>query len=224
LQPLRYAASDAAAFGDFLKSPRGGGIAPDRIEILLDGEATRLAVQTKLAYLAERANEGDTVFLFVAGHSIVTPRGLSYFMPVDGAASSVVATGVNLREAQDLLDSGLAHVKTRIAFFDLETAGTSTAPPFQAHETKGLLLMFAARPGEPRVENDNLQHGAFAGALLEGLMGKAAQPGADGVDVKDLVDYVAARVPELTGGKQHPVVVGDFDPTLRLSFLNRPAR
>src|SRR5687767_4232778 len=74
VEPLRYAASDAQAMADFLMSPRGGGLRPDRVTILLEGEATRFAVTSTLGPLGEKAEAGDSVYIFIAGHGFLTPR------------------------------------------------------------------------------------------------------------------------------------------------------
>src|SRR5262249_12393525 len=70
-EPLKYAALDASAMADFLRSPRGGGFLPDHVDELLEGEATRDAILTKLGGpngLIKKVKESDRVYVFIAGH------------------------------------------------------------------------------------------------------------------------------------------------------------
>src|SRR4026209_512699 len=53
VEPLQYAASDAQAVADFLLSPRGGGLRPERVTTLLEGDATADAVRIQLASLGD---------------------------------------------------------------------------------------------------------------------------------------------------------------------------
>ena len=71
-------------------------------------------------------------------------------------------------------------------------------------------VVFASSLGDQvSFELDELKHGAFTQALIEGIaQGKAdldAGAGRDGViNVEELLTYLRARVPQLTGGAQMP--------------------
>ncbi len=46
-EPLRYAATDALAFSEFVKSPRGGGVPADHVYTLLEDQASRTGVPNR---------------------------------------------------------------------------------------------------------------------------------------------------------------------------------
>ena len=68
----------------------------------------------------------------------------------------------------------------------------------------GFFLLAAAKPGEQSKERSALSHGAFTYAVLEGIEGQADADGDGSLSVSELFGYVARRVPQLTGGGQHP--------------------
>jgi len=62
-------------------------------------------------------------------------------------------------------------------------------------------------------------HGAFTQALLEAF-GRAADTNHDGViSVSELTDYLARRVPALTGGKQQPGIEMRFQSDILVAGL-----
>src|SRR5207237_4338175 len=67
-EPLHYAATDALAYSDFIKSPRGGGVPGDHVYTLLEDEASRTGVLVKLEELQDKVQPGDTVYIYIAGH------------------------------------------------------------------------------------------------------------------------------------------------------------
>src|SRR2546428_8481067 len=108
---LRYAAADAQAFAQFLRSPRGGALSPDKVQLLVDGGATAFAVRTALGFLGRKVQEDDVVYIFIAGHGDVTPEDLSYFIPADGVAANVYATSINFDELKALVEKNLLKTK-----------------------------------------------------------------------------------------------------------------
>ena len=121
-EPLLYAASDAAAFGEFLKSPRGGGIPEDHVFVLLEDQATRFGVLVALEELQGKVQRGDTVYVYITGHGFIKNR-VGYFIPSDGALNLPAATAINFSHLKDMVESGLAHANTRILVTDMCNAG-----------------------------------------------------------------------------------------------------
>ncbi len=236
-EPLKFAASDAQAFSDFLQSPRGGGIPREHVSTLVEDQATRTGVLLELGALQEKVQKGDTVYLYLAGHGIMSGRS-GYFIPSDGDPRSAVASAVPFVQLKSMIEADLAHAKNRIVITDICHAGRIGAKP-EALAAKiqnlineefqnlrgaggGFLNLFASRPSESSWEREDLGHGVFTHALLEALNGKAVGPGEAVADARRVVDFVRAEVPKYTAGQQHPVANDDFDPTLPLSFPGRP--
>jgi uncharacterized caspase-like protein len=69
----------------------------------------------------------------------------------------------------------------------------------------GAVVFASSRGVETSRESSAWGHGAFTYALLNGLNGEASLLHQDVITMKELDTYVSAKVPELTGGAQHPV-------------------
>ena len=85
-EPLKYAASDASSIADFLQSPRGGGFLKDHIHVLLEGDATLRNVGAKLSgplRLSTKVKEGESVYVFLAGHGYTEDGIGKYVRAVD---------------------------------------------------------------------------------------------------------------------------------------------
>jgi len=77
----------------------------------------------------------------------------------------------------------------------------------------GVTVVVSSTGAQYAVESDNLAHGAFTWALLEGVGRGSADADGDGdVRVSELLRYVGDRVPALTQGAQQPVA-RRVDPT-----------
>ncbi len=238
VQPLEYAASDALAVAEFLMSPRGGGLRQDRVELLLEGDATAEAVRTTLGFLGEKVQDGDSVYIFIAGHGSLTPRGLGYFIPSDGTLANVYASAVNFRELKELVEENLAHSGVRVLITDICHAGrigAEIARPTEANQNRvndylakiapdsgAFLNLLASQPHESSFESARFGQGMFTYAVLQALNGRSVQPGSPFADAKSVVEFVKAEVPRLTGNQQNPLSNSDFDPALPLAYLDRP--
>jgi tetratricopeptide (TPR) repeat protein len=236
-EPLRYAATDALAFSEFLKSPRGGGILPDHVFTLLEDQASRTGILVTLEELQDKVQPGDTVYVYLAGHGYTKTR-VGYFIPSDGDLTSPAASAVNFSHLKDMVESGLAQTRTRVLVTDICNAGrigpqtSETAQKIQNLINEHLLAvkpgngtflnLLASRPTEASWEREDLGGGVFTHTLLDALNGKAALSGEAVLGAKKLVDYLAAEVPRYTANQQHPMVNDGFDPALPMAFLDKP--
>ena len=236
-EPLRYAASDALAFSEFVKSPRGGGVPADHVYTLLEDQASRTGVLVTLEELQDKVQPGDTVYVYIAGHGYTKQR-VGYFIPSDGDLTSPAASAINFSHLKDMVESGLAQTQARILVTDICNAGrigpqtSELAQKIQnlinehllaVKPGKGTFLnLLASRPNEASWERDDLEGGVFTHTLLDALNGKAASSGESVLGTKKLVDYIAAEVPKYTANQQHPMVNEGFDPAYPLAFLDRP--
>lgn len=238
-EPLLYASTDAQSVADFLKSPRGGAVPEDHLFTLLEGMASRYELLVQIEALQEIVQNGDTIYIYIAGHGHINRRGIGYFIPSDGDLRIPAATAVPFSSIKELIDLGLAHAKNRILITDICHSGrigpekTQLASKIQnlinaelmkLGERPGgtFLNLLASQPTEPSWESDELGHGIFTYSLLEALNGKAAPTDAKLVHADAVVDFVRNEVPRWTGNQQNPVANDSFDPTLTLSYLDRP--
>ena len=238
-EPLRYAASDADSFSQFLGSPRGGQIPPEHVFTLLEDQATRRAIEVELELMQDRVRRGDTVYIYVAGHGFINRRGLGYFIPSDGDLRVPASTSVSFSVLKEMVDLGLAQAERRILITDLCNSGrigperTDLADKIQnlinaellklgAGRPGSFLNLLASRPTEASWESDDLGRGVFTHTLLEALNGSGAAEGDLVVEAAEMVDYVSREVPKYTGNQLHPMANENFDPDIPLSFLDQP--
>jgi formylglycine-generating enzyme required for sulfatase activity/uncharacterized caspase-like protein len=234
IRPLRYAGADARAVYDFLVDPKGGGYLKANVQLLLDGQATLTAVRSALGTtLARRAVQGDTVFIYYAGHGAPEadlanrePDGYAKFLvPYDADAKDLFATAINMAEVETFfsrikadtvllaLDTcysgagggrGFAHLP---AGRDITLKGDFLARLAQG---KGRAILTAADTNEVALELPDLGHGLFTYHLLDALRGKADPQGKGYVTLQDAYAYVydrVARQSRRVSGNQNPKLI-----------------
>ena len=92
LPEVRFARRDAIAVREYFE--RALGVPKDHITTLLDDDATKLGIQIAVAdELSSHIKEGDTVFVYFAGHGAP-----GYLIPSDGTPQSLVRSGYRLDE------------------------------------------------------------------------------------------------------------------------------
>jgi uncharacterized caspase-like protein len=236
--PLKFAASDARAFAEFLKSPRGGSFPEDHVITLVEDQATRFRIFSEFESLQDKVRSGDKVFIFMAGHGIVNRRGIGYFVPSDGDVAMLAPTSVPFSFLKELVELGLGGVRDRILVTDLCHSGRIGPETSQLSEKiqnlinrellglqggkQGFINLLGSRPTEPSWERDDLEGGVFSHILLEALNGEAAEPGSESLKAEQVVAYVMMEVPRFTANQQHPMVNQDFDREVALAYPQLP--
>ncbi len=238
-EPLLYASTDAQSFADFLRSPRGGSLPEDHVFTLLESKASRYELLVQIESLQDTVQDGDTIYIYIAGHGFINRRGIGYFIPSDGDLKVPAATAVPFSSIKELIDLGLAHAKNRILITDICHSGRIGPEKSQLAEKIQNLInaeflklgegaggtflnLLASRPSEPSWESDELGHGVFTYALLEALNGKGGTDAQKLVRAENVVDFVRAEVPRWTGNQQNPMANDTFNPELPLADLERP--
>ena len=221
---LRFARADAQAFADFLISAKGGGIAGDQIQMLLDGKATRDAIDAAIKTINEKARgEKNTLILFVASHGFApdpdkTNQPEPYIVTADAYKQDVKTTGYPMAEFRTLIAKETQEFGRVIAYVDIchaammhVASGKQDLEPavkavFDDGRTNvGVLLAAKGNAYEaPQFGN----HGAFTYSVLKGLNGDAQPTHPPAITLGDLFDYVLHGVRGLTAGKQQPDTFG----------------
>lgn len=169
-----------------------------------------------------QTTNNDFTLVFMAGHGVEDEAGSTFFLPEDGDPERLISTGVAQADLQSILARSIAGKV--VAFLDICHAGGAVLSqgrrglPDQtkmvnelAQAGDGLMVFAAARASEVAVELPQEGHGAFTEALLEGLEGKADPMHAGSVRTDELNGFLADRVRDLTGGRQHPVMLRPRD-------------
>ncbi len=240
IRPLKYAHADALAAEQFLRSPRGGGLAPEDILLLTNEQATAGAIRNAFETLLMRTTPQDTVVILLAAHGAVVenPRSRSrgaFLVAYDSDPEDLNATGLSMSVVQKFIREDLAKTARVLAFIDACRSGTIGTIPDRsklkinaaldslAQTDSQLFLFTASRPGEISYEGRQYGggHGAFSFFLLQGLNGAADFDANGRVNVNELVNYVQQKVAEATVDKQHPREAGTLDMNIGVSNLSK---
>ncbi|MEO0604311.1 MAG: PQQ-binding-like beta-propeller repeat protein, partial [Myxococcota bacterium] len=180
------AGTDAEAIRDWLTTT--GGLAPERVALLLDDGALTLAaaepgrpiantranvLEVTERWLGERARPGDTVFVYFSGQATADgPRAL--VLPRDARAPLPTDTGLDLGR----LGQTLAALEvTPVVWLDTSFAGRGE-PTGRPTDTLDLATLFpspqrvvwlAASPDTVAVDATQRPYGAFTDTLLRSL-------------------------------------------------------
>lgn len=215
LPHFRFCKADAEAIASALQHPRAGTFTAVDARLLPDGAATRDKVQAAFEDLVAKSRPEDTVFIYVAGAGWENPETGDYeFFPQDYAMGEHGAPGKNAISGS-LLKSWLDKVqaKNQVVVFDtgfLESAinaltAQQSAVALKVAELSGRkLAIFGASGLEPELEE--VGHGAFTYALLEGLSGKADTAPRDGkITARELEAYLYNRLLAMTAERHQPM-------------------
>jgi tetratricopeptide (TPR) repeat protein len=226
---LRFAHRDALDFSEFLKSGRGGSLAPDvNLKVLVDRNATVAAVRNALnTVLKDKAGPNDTAILFVACHGASDNTG-AYLMLYDTDPQNLAQTALSMEELRQLVAGQLARVKLVVAYVDACRSGRIAV----IHKSlkgierpDGILFGFtASEASESSYERADLGggHGVFSWFLDQALNGEAKGNRGQTVTVDNVIQYVREKVREATGGRQNPDTFGTFDRQTMLADLRLP--
>ncbi|HLK61042.1 MAG TPA: caspase family protein, partial [Chthonomonadaceae bacterium] len=215
---LKFAAADAAAFGALWKGQGGGLYQKVEVTQLTDAQATSASIRAAFEQLQNAATSADSVAIFLSGHGVQANANDYYFAAQDIDASSlesVKQTGL----PWTVLQTTLSALKARRVFMFLDACHSGNALGGQQSSNErmaellvkqgGVMVFSSSRGSEYSYELEDLQHGAFTAAILEGIgQGKAdfdIGGQRDGtITAEELLAYLRARVPQLTGNMQTP--------------------
>ncbi|MFM7450181.1 MAG: SUMF1/EgtB/PvdO family nonheme iron enzyme [Leptolyngbyaceae cyanobacterium] len=203
LQPLNYAVQDAESIQDFFLNEAGfeqvyyfSDHSP-RIETP-KGPIRSLPTFANLKrFLRERFQQpfletGDNFWFFFAGHGELQ-EGHDYLMPVDADPGNLEETALRISDITAYLrNCGADNV---VLLLDAcRSQGRRSGLGFGVETQPGMVTVYSCSPREASYEIEDLRHGAFTYALLEGLRLQGMQNCAT---VERLDQYLRYQVPEL---------------------------
>lgn len=210
--------TDAQGLGDILRHPAYCAYPPNRVETLTAEGPTRQHIRDALARLAERTSEQDTVVVYFSGHGyrVTSSMGAAYYLlphgydvdrlyetAISGQELSAALLSIPHRKMLLLLDcchaGGLDNIKAPGLTL------TPAAIPLEAAEK------FGEGSGRMVIASSFAHEKSFAGkpysatlALIEALCGVGAAQQDGFAYVADLSLHAREKVPQCTGGRQHP--------------------
>jgi hypothetical protein len=211
---------DARDLSALLLAPERCGYDPEKVQLLLNGAATREAILAALDRMREVAEPSDTVCIYFSGHGWRSKESdESFLLPVDASRGALDATAISAPVLSErlgaikagrllvLLDAchagGAGTIKDG---FDVapEERNISAESIDLLSEGSGRAIMCSSRVDETSLVLPAARNSAFTTALLEGMGGAADFHGVGSIKLFSLYEYIAERVPELTNDRQHP--------------------
>ena len=218
---LKFTDDDAYQIYAFLKSPEGGALPDEQIQVLIDENATRKNIMESMRKLFLQADENDVVIMYYSGHGYP-----GAFLPVDydGYYNQLYHN-----EVTALLKQSKA--KHKLVLADACHSGSLTAmkAPVQstlkkyytAFETSkgGTALLMSSKGEEFSLEDRGLRQGIFSHFLIRGLKGEADKNKNKIVTIKELYDFVFDKVRHYTNQIQSPSLTGDYDNSMPVAVI-----
>ena len=214
---LQFPAKDAADISQVFQQQAGKLFDKVEVNLLVNDQATEGNILKAMDQLAASSRPGTVTLYFFSSHGGTNAEKSSYFLvPFDFTQGSWGVDGKAIKERLDatqgrtlmLMDTchsgnvlgenrmrSLADNMNRIRFInELLQSGPGT-------------VVFSSSTGaQTSLESPAWNNGAFTKALREGLAGGADPTKSGRVTTDALEAFVRQRVPEITGGRQTPVV------------------
>ncbi len=208
---LTYCVADAKTITGYFKADQ---VAPERIILLANEDASRKAIIGALQYVAKNIGNNDSLFFFYSSHGAGDNSGTTYFITFDTVYDELTTTGLPMQE----LKNNIEKITCRNIVMMIDTCHSGGVKSLGRQDEKALAklvrsankqtrvaILTSSRTHESSIESKRWQHGAFTYFMLDGLSGTADNFPRDGrVSVTELFDYVMVAVPRATDRAQHP--------------------
>ncbi len=170
--------------------------------ILLNDKATKSRILKAIKKVFNSALENDIVVFFFSGHGY--PGG---FCASDG--------NLGYDEVRKAMSESMS--KNKMMFVDACRSGgmrvddTSAQGAITSAKKANVMLFLSSRNNENSIERRDMKNGSFTTYLQKGLRGNADSNRDRVITAKELFDFVHNGVSKVSGGKQHPVMWGNFN-------------
>lgn len=225
IQQLHFAGSDAARFLKTLQDKAGTSVEIVSQTLLRDADASREAILAKLNETIAKAEPGDSILLFIAGHGVQAPDKNYYLATSATRVDNIEHTSLRWSD----LSNALAKAHSRIAvFLDTCQSGNAGTDFFATNDASvsalidrapsGILIFSASKGREESEELAEHGGGIFTTAVIDALSKKETDRNHNGViEASELYASAKRAVVEATEGRQTPWfarndMVGDFVP------------
>jgi len=170
--------------------------------ILLNDRATKSRILKAIKKVFNKASENDIVVFFFSGHGY--PGG---FCAYDG--------NLGYDEVRKAMSESMS--KNKMMFVDACRSGgirvdkTEAQSSINVAKKANVMLFLSSRNNENSIERRDMKNGFFTTYLQKGLRGNADSNRDRVITAKELFDFVHNGVSKVSGGKQHPVMWGNFN-------------
>ena len=227
---LNYAARDAEILSKTLQTSSKSLFKKIEVKLLTNTQATRKEILQGMIWLSKQMTQHDIAVVMYAGHGSKDSHGKFYLVPADYDGEDLFASGVSGEQVKAAVERLPGKV---LMLLDACHAGSVGGDKRRAANSLtddlvrdlvtddyGVIVMCSAMGREFAHESEEVEHGYFTLALVEGLSGKGDYNKDGVVHLNELDLYTSDRVKVLAEGKQHPVTT---KPTSIRSFpLSKP--
>ncbi len=173
--------------------------------LLLDSVATKERILSDIRRVFSHAGPDDVVVFFFSGHGY--PGG---FCASDGT--------IGYHQVRAAMAE--SRCKNKVMYVDACRAGGIRLDERAQQEAEedakkaNVILFLSSRTDENSLERADMQNGYFTTYLQMGLRGNADADRDRTITARELYEFVHDGVAKMSGGKQHPVMWGNFDDNL----------
>ncbi len=232
---LRYADKDAEAFANFLRSPAGGSLNSDQLQVLTNSQATAGRIAEALDALIEKAKKDDQVIIYFSGHGDVEGKKLTQpgFLLCWDAPSRVYMGGgtYSLSFLQEVVSTlSLQNQAKVVVITDAchagklagnQIGGAQLTTANLAKQYANEIKILSCQPNEYSLEGPQWGggRGVFSYHLVDGLFGLADRNNDGQITLGEIDRYLEDHVTaEAAPQSQVPILLGNK--TDRLATIN----
>ncbi len=232
---LRFADKDALAFANYLRSPAGGSLDNDHLQVLTNQNATAGRVAEALDALVEQTKEGDQVIIYFSGHGDVERKTISqpgFLLCWDSPARVYMGGGTySLAFLQEIVSTLSTQNRAKVLVVTdachagklagSQIGGSQATVANLAKQFANEVKILSCQPNEFSLEGEQWGggRGVFSYHLVDGLAGLADRNGDGTVSVGEIDRYLEDHVTaEAAPQSQVPMLLGNK--TERLATVN----
>jgi len=232
---LRFADKDAEAFANFLRSPAGGSLDGDHLQVLTNTQATAGRIAEALDALIEKAKKDDQVIIYFSGHGDVEGKKLTQpgFLLCWDAPSRVYMGGgtYSLSFLQEVVSTLSVQNQTKVVVITdachagklagSQIGGAQLTTANLAKQYANEVKILSCQPNEFSLEGPQWGggRGVFSYHLVDGLFGLADRNNDGQITLGEIDRYLEDKVTgEAAPQSQVPILLGNK--TDRLATVN----
>lgn len=223
---LRFADKDAEAFANFLRSPAGGSLDGDHLNLLTNEQATAGRIAEVLDALIEQTKEGDHVIIYFSGHGDVERKTVSqpgFLLCWDSPPQVYMGGGTySLAFLQEVVTTLCVQNKAKVILITdachagklagSQIGGAQLTSVNLARHYANEVKILSCQPNEFSLEGEQWGggRGVFSYHLVDGLVGLADRNRDAVVTVGELDRYLEDHVSEEVAPQaQVPILLGN---------------
>jgi hypothetical protein len=191
LPSAAHAETDAGAFSGALERL---GISRESQTVLLGGQATKTAIESRLRKLVKNPTAAEVLFVFFSGESFHLDDG-EYLASQDSTADDLTETSSSLHALLEALNG--SGCRQLVLFLDARAGIASKALEEQLKKHSGVACFVSCLKGESSHTSGAFKAGIWTHHVIEALGGKAplALQGGRLLTANSLQEHLAREVP-----------------------------